>query len=145
MEIFPAIISILIISGIVHGANKILRLRICPICAGVAGTWLLLLFLRFFGYPIPTPIIAMLIGGSIVGIAYQIEKRLPEWRSTLLFKMIFVPVGFFAAYEIIEWNWMAALAAIVALAITSFAFLTRTSKPDDAKIAELKKKMDECC
>lgn len=41
---------------------------------------------------------AMLLGGSVAGIAYQVEQRLPLERSPLLWKILFIPAGFVAAY-----------------------------------------------
>ena len=145
MPITLATVTILAITGLVFGANKILHLRVCPICAGVSGTWLLMLVLRILGYPISTLALAMLMGGSVVGISYQLEKRLPEWRSSLLFKTLFIPVGFIAAYGIVEENWVLVGATIAVLCVITSLFLSRTSPPDADTIAELKKKMDECC
>lgn len=142
MEIILAIISILAIAGVVFGANKILQIRICPICAGVASTWLLMLVLRFAGYPISVSVLAILIGGSVVGIAYQLEKRLSAGRSAILFKMLFLPAGFVAAYGIVGENWVLASAAIAGLSLATAVFF---SHGQDDKPGDLEKKLKDCC
>jgi len=145
MEINLAIISILAISGLVFAANKILPFRVCPICAGVAGTWILMLFLRFAGYAVSIPVMAMLLGGSVVGIAYQLEKSFPQGRSPLLFKMFFIAVGFIGAWGIIEEKWILAAVSVIALSIIAGGFLAKARTNGGGMRAEIKKKLEECC
>ncbi|MDP2664447.1 MAG: hypothetical protein Q8O97_00530 [bacterium] len=93
------IVSIAVITGAVWLVGKVLPFKVCPICAGVSGTWLWMLVALFLGYEIDLVIAAMLLGGSVVGIAYQLEKRLPAGHSPLLWKALFVPAGFVVAYR----------------------------------------------
>lgn len=73
-----AIISIFVLTSIVWVSNKILPLKICPICAGVSLTWLWMLFGMSYGflsvekYQIVT---AILMGGSVVGITNKLEEK----------------------------------------------------------------------
>lgn len=146
MAIILAILSMLIIGAGAGAANRVFNIRLCPVCAGVAGTWLLMLVLRFLEYPISIPLLTMFLGGSAVGIAYTIEKKLPPARSRMLFKAFFIPVGFITAYGIVIENWIMALGAIVALLVISGVFLSsREQRQDSEKAEELKKKLDECC
>ena len=124
---------------------KIFNIRICLICAGVALTWLSMLLLRFIGYPISIPILAMLMGGSVVGIAYQLERRLPEGHSALLFKMVFIPIGFVAAYSIVLEQWVLSIAVVVILALVYFGCRAWTPQSANGAPLELKKKLEECC
>jgi len=59
MFIVITTISIVAITGLVWGAKKILPFPVCPICAGVSGTWLWMLGLRFLGYPIDIAVLAI--------------------------------------------------------------------------------------
>ena len=124
---------------------KIFNIRVCLICAGVSLTWLTMLLLRFLGYPISIPILAMLMGGSVVGIAYQLERRLPEGHSALLFKMAFIPIGFIAAYGIILEQWFLSVVTIAILALTYFSCQAWTPRPASGEQLELKKKLEDCC
>lgn len=150
MGIFTATISILAIAGVVWIANKILPLRICPICAGVSGTWLWMLAGMFSGllptsdFQLPT---AILMGGTVVGIAYQLEKYLPQNQSPLLWKILFVPAGFAAVYAVLT-QWQSIfLASFIFILLITFVFLYPRGKSATRKktIEELEKKMKDCC
>lgn len=90
---------------------------------------------------------AILMGGSVVGIAYQLEKRLPAQRSAIAWKMIFIPIGFAAVYALLNEWWGALAVALVFLCITAWFFLlaARPGKAEDKKISELEKEMKKCC
>ena len=118
---------------------KIFNIRVCLICTAVAGTWLTMLLLRTLGYSISIPILAMLMGGSVVGIAYQLERRLPEGHSVLLFKMTFIPLGFIAAYSIVIEQWVLSITAIVILALVYFSCRAWTLRSANAIRQELEK------
>ena len=142
-----SVVSILGLAGFVWLANKIWPFQICPICAGVAGTWLWLLAANFLGYEIDLIIPALLMGGSVVGIAYQIEKRLPPSRSPLLLKTLFIPAGFIAAYAVLTWHWPALLFSLLFLLLISFIFLYPQKNRNVRKeaVEELEDKMKNCC
>ncbi len=144
-------ISILAITGLLWLLNRIQAFKICPICAGVSGTWLWMLAAKFLGFQIDLIIPAMLMGGSVVGIAYQLEKKLPAassgWQTPLLLKTLFIPAGFIAAYGILVQWWIVFLVALVFLLLASFLFLFSGNKPSSQKeaVKELEKKMKDCC
>lgn len=159
MAIILAILSMLIIGAGAGAANKVFNIRLCPVCAGVAGTWLLMLVLRFLEYPISTPLLTMFLGGSAVGIAYTIEKKLPPARSRMLFKAFFIPVGFITAYGMVIEDWIMAGGALLALFALVGIFLSKSRQSigsgdeetppqageESPRQEELKKKLDECC
>lgn len=145
--IIIAAISILILSLLVWIANRFLPFRICPICAGVSGTWIWLIVSYFQGYQVDLTIPALLMGGSVVGLSYQLEKIAPHGKSVLLWKILFIPAGFTAAYGILVKEWLLFAVAIIFLLAISFSFLPSDHKPDSDKetIVKLKQKMEECC
>ncbi len=160
MLITIAITSILGITAFVWLVNRILPIRICPICAGVSGTWLGLIAAYFLGYPVDLIVPALLMGGSVVGIAYQLEKKLPVrhslskrgggesagWRTPLFWKTLFIPAGFIAAYGILVNQWSMLVAACIFLFGLSFLFLSpRTNVNKNKKVEELEEKMKNCC
>lgn len=125
---------------------KIFNIRVCPICVAVAITWISMLVLRFLGYPISIPALALLIGGSVVGIAYQLEERLPDRRFALVFKMLFIPVGFIAGYAVVEEKWLLAGIVSGALALVAGYILFASPRGADLEMRnELEKKLDDCC
>jgi len=140
------IVSIAGITCAVWLANKVLPFKFCPICAGVAGTWLWMLGLHQLGYQIDLVIVAMLMGGSVVGIAYQAEKKLPAAKLLLLWKALFIPAGFAAVYSLVSSQWaMAAASLALAFALSWAFFKSSETKQPAGKVEELKKKMENCC
>jgi len=139
--------SILAISGLAWAARKLLRVPICPICLGVGGTWLWMIIGRALGHAVDIAVLSMLLGGSVVGIAYQIEKRLPQGRSPLLWKTLFIPAGFVAAYALAVPQWaLFTVTSIALVLLTAFFLLPRGAVGEESKtVEELKEKMRKCC
>ena len=139
--------SIVAIAGLAWAVKKILRVPICPICLGVGGTWLWMIIGRSLGHAVDITVLSMLLGGSVVGIAYQIEKRLPQGRSPLLWKMLFIPAGFVAAYALAVPQWALFTVTSIALVLLTAFFLLPPGalREKSETVEELKKKMQECC
>lgn len=145
------IISIFVLAGLAWLLNKMLALSICPICAGVSGTWIWILAARFLGYPVDLLIPAILMGGSVVGIAFQVEKKLHVgfvgWRTPLFWKMLFIPVGFALVYSVLlQWWGMVSVLFVFLLAIL-FIFLSPQPerRGDNKMAADIENKMKNCC
>ncbi|MBE0627909.1 MAG: hypothetical protein IH606_24205 [Burkholderiales bacterium] len=148
MEIIVSTIaSILAIAGLAWAARRLLQLNICPICSGVAGTWLWMLVARHYGVTVDTSMLSALLGGSAVGIAYQLEKRVDGARSQLLWKTLFIPAGFAAAYALVASQWALLAAALLALSLLMAYFLWPHGGETAASAAvrELESKMKNCC
>lgn len=150
------ITSILAITVFVWLLGRISLIRICPICAGVSGTWLWMLAAKFLGYEIDATILAILMGGSVVGIAYQVEKRLSRRYSSLLWKSLFIPAGFIAVYSVISAWWVMSIPIVIgliAMALVCTGKLGFGPSGDDMaarleqsrRIKELEEKMKNCC
>lgn len=145
--ILATIFSILAISGMGWAAKKMLRIPLCPICVGVGATWLWMLVARSLGHAVDTTMLAILLGGSVAGIAYQLEKRLPPGRSPLLWKTFFIPAGFAAAYALAapHWTLFAVTSAALVLVTAFFLFPSGALREESETVEELKKKMENCC
>ena len=145
---------IFILSGISWLIKKYLSLKICPICAGVFTTW----FFMFLGmltgklglenFQIPT---ALLMGGSVVGLAYKFEAKIKKDKSIVLWKVLFIPVGFALAYSLVLFEWTQALIFFPILGFIVFSFLkfgdtkkqSQLEKKENAE--KLKDKLENCC
>ena len=146
MLITITIISIIVVAGVVWLANKILPFTICPICAGVFLTWVGLIIAYTIGYQINLTIPALLMGGSVVGVVYQLEKKfrdLPVGR-VLLWKILFIPTGFVVAYGILERLPAVFLLAVIFLFLASLLLIRKTNTHSES-VDGLEKKMEECC
>lgn len=145
--VVTTIVSILAIAGVAWAASRLLRIPLCPICTGVAGTWLWMLIARQFGIAVDAAMLSTLLGGSVVGIAYQLEKRLAGARSPLLWKMLFIPAGFAAAYALAEAHWalLAMTLAVLVLLAAYFLLPRGSARTSSATVQELESKMKNCC
>src|SRR3989344_8256350 len=113
-----ALISIWILAALSIGLGVALRRKLCPICAGVFLTWLWMIAgYFFFGYAADERILALLMGGSVVGAAYSLEKRLPKDRSAGLWKLVSVPVGFLIVYAVLSRELLLSVVAVAVLLI----------------------------
>jgi hypothetical protein len=151
MVIGITIISIFAITGVILLINRIMPYRICPICAGVFGTWLWILAGMYFGVLQDESwriVAAIAMGGSVVGVAYKMEKYLSLRCSPLLWKTLFIPTGFVAVYSVLLWWWLgfAISASLLAIWLLSCRRGSRRNAvQDSAQIEILKKKMKNCC
>ena len=92
MNLLIALGSIIVIAGIATALNRWFAWAFCPLCAGVAGTWLWMLG-GIYGQLLFEEnwrlLTAVLMGGTIVGILYQLERRkrepLSAWVKILFF------------------------------------------------------------
>lgn len=141
------LLSILALTALAWAARKMLRVSVCPICLGVGGTWLWMVVARYFGVAFDTAMLPVLLGGSAVGVAYQLETRLPAARSALLWKSLFIPVGLVAAHGIAAPDWKVLAAAIVALLLLTAIFFVppRIQPRDGATVEKLEQQMKKCC
>lgn len=92
------------------------------------------------------------MGGSVVGIAYQGEKRfLWAQESIFRFKVPTVIIGFALVYWAVQnLSWVVFGAELAVLAVLAYVFFikpaTKPLPPAEAKrVAELEEKMKKCC
>ena len=133
--------------------KKIALPSLCPICLGVSLTWLTLSTLILAGL-LPTSYfilpVAILLGGTAVGIVYQGEKKFKAMRSFAL-KLTMLLAGFILAYLFLEnMSWLALVLAIAVLTPLAYFFFLRSPqmvipRSKTESIQELEKKMEECC
>ena len=145
--IAPALVSIWLLAALAWLARRTLRVSVCPICVGVAGTWLWMLVGRMLGVAVDTAMVPLLLAGSVVGVAYQVERLLPASRSGALFKAVAIPIGLAAAYSLEQSLWGLFAALLTALLLVAAAFFrpAAAAAPDSAAVDELKKQMKQCC
>lgn len=151
VAIIVALVSIAALTALTWWLNerKLLPFRVCAICAGTAGTWIWLLagilsgLLSFVTY---MPVVAILMGGSAVGIAYQGEKYLKRARSALLWKATFIPLGFGTVWSVTHFAFGFVILGVLVLAALAVYFLEFPfMRGDAARAHELEEKMKDCC
>ena len=159
MEIIIAAVSILLITGMVWAIKKTFAEKffanaakwICPLCLGVLSTWLGFLVAHYLGRTIDLQIVAIMMGGSVVGFTYYLEKKIESARFMNTWKTIFVVTGFLAVYYLLKenWPWLIAAGIIETVSIAVIVGLGRGGGKDKNKssdsVARLKKQMEDCC
>ena len=157
MPIIIATILFLSITALVWLLNKFLPFEICPICAGVSGTWLLItagIILGLLGADGWQLAAALAMGGSVVGIAYKSEHMFSWGRENpLLWKLIVIGIGMPLAYlAISNLSLTVFIAEAVLLLFLTYVFFVhgidrhgRDNKSLPSQVEELEKKMKECC
>ncbi|MDO8676699.1 MAG: hypothetical protein Q7K16_03575 [Candidatus Azambacteria bacterium] len=160
MPVIITTILILVISLAVWLLNRatLFRLRsgqafkICPVCAGISLTWLLIsagIVGGLLGADNWKIVIAIAMGGTVTGIAFQAEKKF-EWHNPMI-KLAIIIVGFVLAYFAIN-NislWVLIFEAGIILSLCYLFFIFRVSSSantvDPKKLKELEEKMKDCC
>ncbi len=145
--VIATIASILAIAGVARAASRLLRIQLCPICTGVAGTWLWMIVARHSGFAVDAVMLSTLLGGSVVGIAYLLERHLASGRSPLFWKTLFIPAGFAAAYGLAAAHWtLLGTALVVLFLLTAYFLLSRgTTKTSSSAVQKLESEMKNCC
>ena len=150
-SILVALASLWIITVVTWSLNKrnVLPVKFCAICVGVSSTWIWLLAGILFGVlPLASymPVVAILMGGSVVGIAYQSEKYLKGGRSPLLWKALFIPVGFGTVWSVVYFAFgFAILGILVLLAVVGSFLEFPFMKENKTRTADLEERMKDCC
>jgi len=130
--------------------NKLLSFKICPICAGVFLTWIWLLIgmklnlLLTTNYQLLT---AILMGGTVVGSTFKLEQFIKP-KFILIWKTIFVILGFLAVYGLLSSAWIVFIIALVLAVLTTLVFKIKKGsekKPESEQTRILEEKMKNCC
>jgi len=138
LTVFYLIIFLFIILLII---KKMFKLNICVLCASISITWILLLILYWLGYFIDIILLALLMGQSIIGIYYLLEKRLAE--KFYIFRLPFIlTLTFFFYYLMSPFKNILLLIGI--LIIWSIGYIIY-SKKNLSKFKSLAKQLIECC
>lgn len=99
---------------------RIFHVHVCVICASVATTWLALLVLYLSGYPIDPTVLAILMGGSVVGSMYKLQDLFLKkgWQKFWIIRWSLIVLGFTFVWSVLNERWlMAAVTAGVGIVI----------------------------
>lgn len=123
--------------------------KICPVCVLVATTWLVMFVFKLLGYAVNDELLAMLMGGSVVGISYTLGTRLrPVFRKsmTMYWKLVSIPLGFVVMYTTLQFLWPYALSAIGIYVLAWIFFNGLFIEPQkETHTKDIKKALDSCC
>ena len=83
--------------------------KFCVACVAVSSSWMALLVMEFTGKEIDPILVGILMGESVVGLYYFLEKRVPT------------------AWQIFRWPYLVTASAVVYLLLGEVSSLTRVS------------------
>ena len=154
MDIIIALILVAVITAGVKSVSRFLPFSVCALCAGVSGAWVLLSLAILTGAApadLYLPVITLLMGGTVVGIAYQAEKKF-GWRGekAFWFRFAIIFVGFYAAHIAVGgFGWSVFTIELFVLATLAYLFFIRQDganlKSHSAKVEKLEKELENCC
>lgn len=98
----------------------------------------------YMGYAIDAAVIGLLMGGSPVGIAYVLEKKLPEGRSPIWWKFFAIPPGFALMYGLLTASMPWVVGSAVFLASIAAVFFRKHSG-GNTRVAQMEKSLEHCC
>lgn len=150
--------SIIALTALAWGARRMFGWRVCPVCAGSAGTWLWIFAAAQFGVlPIGeyALIVGVLAGGSVVGVSYELARRSAQsGEIQIIWKTLFILAGFGAVLAALEAAWAAAAALTGALLVAGYFLATARGGATPARAApparseaeqKLEREMKGCC
>lgn len=150
MNILIVIGSVIVIAASAATLKRLFGWMICPLCAGVAGTWVWILA-GMYGALLPREewqlLSAILMGGSTVGIIYQLERRRGEPLSARVKVALFL-LGFIAAYGLLTEAWVVAAPGAALFAASALFLMKKPASPpkdEYEKLKELEERMKQCC
>ena|SRR3989344_4631410 len=116
--------------------------KICWICVTISGLWLVMsTFVAWHIVPLEVlqlPI-ALLMGGSIVGIAYQ--RHSFRWKIAII--AIGMPIAFLLITNLTKITVFIELVILLAIAYKLFVY--KVNNDDKGRAHELEEKMKNCC
>lgn len=118
-----------------------MNIKICPLCAGVSILWLslsvgmVLGFLPTSNFQLPT---SMLMGGTVVGIAFQ--RNSLRWKTTVI--IIGMPLAYLL---LVNLNTTIVIIEFVILVVFAFVLFYRKIPADNDRVRSLQEKMKSCC
>lgn len=141
----PLLWVLLTIVGLFFGLMMFRSLtgwRFCVLCASVSGTWILYLMLYGWGLFEHLLLIAVLTGGTVVGLYYGVEQRTPEamhvFRLPFFLTLLLIAYALLGAAEQIG-------TAVSMLALLWLVFIGIYLYQHNPKVHRLANHLIECC
>lgn len=135
--------------------KKFVPFKVCSICYAVSITWVGLYLADLISLlEVDSSLIGILMGGSIVGIMYSLEKHFVanDLQKFWLVRIVWFSLGTLLAYYLLTQNWDYTLLIVILLILFSTASLIFSKPKEEGKdekhnsaIANLSKKLEKCC
>lgn len=141
ISLFTILLAIVLLFVVLLAAKSATRKTFCVVCASVSVTWITLLALLYRGFEIDRAILGVLIGESVVGVYYLVERHVrPAW---LTFRLPFLLTMTTGGVLLLRPDARDSRVFILLVALWGVALLiTRLNHP---RIKILAQKLIACC
>ena len=141
IELSTALLGITVLFAVFLVLRSLFSLKVCALCAAVATTWIILIVLFYLGTTINLTLVGILMGGSVVGVMYLLEQKLPA--DFIIFKLSFfltlITIAYFVLEKNIDYKGLITLASIWVLSFVVYA------NRNTGKFKSIGRKIIECC
>lgn len=132
------LLSIGVLTGVFTYLRRVNILLVCPICAGVAMTWVIGVAGIYTQQEWADPlIIAVLLAASLGGLAEKYGSKFG-----FIWKTLFTLIGLQTAYLIVQKEWLWAVGLSVAIVVLTIGFAKANRTNQRIKNIDIFK---ECC
>lgn len=160
MELLPLIsipLIYLLVAIIKPSIQPKLPFNVCAICIAVSATWLILIGMWFFGIYVSLILLAILMGMSISGIMYKLEKLFSEknLNNFWIIRIVIVLGGMYSVYALLnkQWNLLVFIIILSLILVSIFSLLFQGTTHGDVineqkklgRKSSIIKKLDDCC
>ena len=141
IELSTALLGITVLFAVFLVLRSLFSLKVCALCAAVATTWIILIVLFYLGTTINLTLVGILMGGSVVGVMYLLEQKLPA--DFIIFKLSFfltlITIAYFVLEKNIDYKGLITLASVWVLSFVVYA------NRNTGKFKSIGRKIIECC
>lgn len=141
VDLSVTLLGITVLFAIFLALRSLSSLRVCALCAAIATSWIILVVLFYLGTPVDPTLVGILMGGSVVGIMYLLEQKLPA--DFIIFKLSFFLTLVTIAYLVLEKS-VAYQGLIILAVIWAFSFVVYVNR-NTGKFRSIGRKIIECC
>ena len=129
MNILPQFIlattTLFLIAVVIHGLGLF---RYCAVCITVSLSWMFLLVTKLVGYNVNPVLTGVLMGESIIGLYYLLERKAPvSWQIFRWPYIITMTVLTYVILGIISGIWSAILMLVIIWIVCGVIFAWRES------------------
>lgn len=93
---------------------RVFHVHVCVICVSVTITWVVLLALYLLGYPIDPTVLAILMGGSVVGSMYKLQELFLKkgWQRFWIIHWLLIVLGTIFIWSVLNERWLAVVLTV---------------------------------
>lgn len=143
---YLAVLNIVILYFLIAFIRPYLKVKICAICAAVSLTWAIFTLLWLIDFDVPVVLLAILMGMSLTGLMYSIEKffQRKKLRNFWFVRIVIIAFGFLIISSFLNSEYNKFVLFFV-LAVVLCALATLFFQNDNREPGPGIKRLEDCC